>query len=348
MWATAGSRLDGRYLLEAQLGKGGMGAVWRARDLALGRTVAIKIVDSPGDRRLKAESRLRREARLLGGLTHPNLVQVYDCCETDEGAFIVMELVEGESLAARLARDGRLAPGEAAAIAALCAGALDAAHLAGVVHRDVKPSNIMLSGANVKIIDFGVAATTDPTDTTGAFGLFGTVAYLAPERATGAPATPAADLYALGVVLYQMLAGRLPFVADESISMLYAHTATSPIPLPLDVPPPLAEVCLYLLAKEPGMRPATGRMAQALLEAAPLDAPAVRPASVPAHAPEHAHEQHEHEQPEPSIPAPRVHVDAPKLPLWQPEPEPTHTPQHARSHDSAPMKHLTRWLTRGQ
>ena len=273
MHVTAGLRLAGRYELERQLGRGGMGAVWLARDVSLGRAVAVKLVDSDDPAHRRAQGRLRREALAMGSLTHPQVAQVYDYCETDDGAFIVMELIDGESLSVRLSREGRLSAAESVRIAALCAEALDAAHRAGLVHRDVKPSNIMLTGDNAKVVDFGIAASLEPTEATTAFGMFGTVAYLAPERATGATVTPASDLYALGVVLYQMLAGHLPFNAEESMAMLYAHTAASPLPMPSDVPPDLVGICLDLLAKDPAARPASAFTVAARLKSASVTTP---------------------------------------------------------------------------
>jgi serine/threonine protein kinase len=270
MRVATDSMLADRYRLEKQVGSGGMGTVWQARDVLLGRAVAVKLVDSPASVQGRAEVRLRREARALGSLSHPQVARVYDLCETGGDLFIVMELVEGESLAARLARQRQLPPAEAARIAMLCADALAAAHLAGIVHRDVKPSNIMLTGRDLKIIDFGIAATLEPSDTTATAGLVGTVAYLAPERASGAMATPATDVYSLGVVLYQMLAGRLPFQGEESIAMLFAHATQPPDPLPPTVPPALAGLCLRLLAKDPGSRPQTSVIAAVLRKIGPL------------------------------------------------------------------------------
>jgi eukaryotic-like serine/threonine-protein kinase len=270
MRVATDSVLAGRYQLEKQVGRGGMGTVWQARDTLLGRDVAVKLVDSPAGEQSRAEVRLRREARALGSLSHPQVARVYDLCEADGDLFIVMELVHGESLAERLARQGHLPPTEAARIAMLCADALAAAHLAGIVHRDVKPSNIMLTDRSLKIIDFGIAATLEPSDTTATAGLVGTVAYLAPERATGAPATTATDVYSLGVVLYQMLAGRLPFQGEESIAMLFAHATAAPDPLPPTIPPVLAGLCLRLLAKDPGSRPQTSVIAAVLRKIGPL------------------------------------------------------------------------------
>lgn len=308
MLATDGVTLVGRYLLEDRLGHGGMGSVWRARDLVLGRQVAIKLTDRPGAARGAAERRLRREAMVISSLTERRLARVYDYFETEDGSFIVMELVRGESLSARIKREGRLPLAEAAWIVAECAEALHAAHRAGVVHRDVKPSNIMLqsgvphagtvhTGAvhtesiatqqDVKIVDFGIAARTRPavnrhpcapepveveTETmTG--NILGTIAYLAPERVSGAPDSPAADLYSLGVVFYQLLSGRLPFQATEPIAVLCAHADGRAAPLPDDIPPPVAELCLRLMARDPADRPASGAAAAAELRALDVEHP---------------------------------------------------------------------------
>jgi len=274
-----GPTLSGRYRLERRLGSGGMGSVWRAHDQLLGRDVAIKLVD-PGTTadRLGSGERLRREARAVGALAHPGVARLFDYCDTAEGAFLVMELAEGESLAAQLIR-GPIPVARAVDIAAQCADALDAAHRAGVVHRDVKPSNIMLTPRGVKLVDFGIASTAGESALTAAGRVLGTAAYLAPERATGRPATSAADLYSLGVVLYQMLAGRLPFRAEDPVSMMYAHTAADPLPLSGDVPAALAEICRALLAKTPEARPRTGAAVARMLRAASLEraASAVEP-----------------------------------------------------------------------
>jgi len=248
-----------------------MGSVWRAHDQLLGRDVAIKLVDSgAAAERLGSGERLRREARAVGALAHPGVARLFDYCDTPEAAFLVMELAEGESLAAQLVR-GPIPAARAVDIAAQCADALDAAHRAGVVHRDVKPSNIMLTSRGVKLVDFGIASTAWDSALTAAGRVLGTAAYLAPERATGRPATPAADLYALGVVLYQMLAGRLPFRAQDPVSMMYAHTTADPLPLSGDVPAALAEICRALLAKDPQARPRTGAAVARMLRAASLE-----------------------------------------------------------------------------
>ncbi len=264
MQIERGKVLAGRYRIEGPLGRGGMGSVWRALDMRLGRPVAVKLAatsptsnSSPG----QARRRLRREAEALAALSEPTIARVYDLVEADLDVCLVMELVGGESLAARLNRQPRLPAAEALEIAGQCAQALEAAHRIGIVHRDVKPSNIMLGPDGVKVVDFGIAAHIGPScaDTTATMPrqLVGTAAYLAPERALGAQAAGAADFYSLGVVLYQMLAGHLPFRADESLAMLYAHTRKAPEPLPADVPSPAALLCMRLLSKKPERRPTT-------------------------------------------------------------------------------------------
>jgi serine/threonine protein kinase len=279
--AADGPTLDGRYRLERRLGSGGMGSVWQGRDLLLGRKVAIKLVASPvtaGPAIGGGDERLRREAKALGALAHPGIARLYNYCERSEHTYLVMELAEGDSLAAHLAR-GRIPPERAVDIAAQCAEALDAAHRAWVVHRDVKPANIVLTAQGVKLVDFGIASTAGDGALTAAGRVLGTAAYLAPERATGRPATPAADLYALGVVLHEMLAGSLPFRERDPIAMMYAHTAADPLPLPNDVPPALAEICRLLLAKDPAARPRSGAAVARMLRDAPLDV-LVRPRPV--------------------------------------------------------------------
>lgn len=293
VWATDGATLVDRYLLEDRLGRGGMGCVWRARDLLLGRQVAIKLTDRAGAGRGSAERRLRREAMVIGSLTEQRLARVYDYFETDDGSFIVMELVQGESLSARIKREGRLPLAEAVRIVAECAEALHAAHRAGVVHRDVKPSNIMLTDSrdstvpDIKIVDFGIAARTRPAPSrssgaqevveleteTMTGNIVGTIAYLAPERVSGAPDSPAADLYSLGVLFYQLLSGRLPFEASEPIAVLCAHADGRADPLPADIPPLVAELCFRLMARDPADRPPSGAAVAAQLRALDVEHP---------------------------------------------------------------------------
>jgi serine/threonine-protein kinase len=262
--------LGGRYRLRAFLAAGGMGAVWAAEDAVLGRQVAVKLLGEwlAGDP--VAAERLRREARAAARLAHPNVARVLDLGEEEGRPYLVMELLEGESLAARIARSGPLAPAEAAGIAAAVADALHAAHRAGVVHRDVKPGNVFLTaGGDVKVLDFGIAAAAWEGSLTGG-ELIGTAAYLAPERALGRPATPAADVYALGVVLYEMLSGRPPFSGEDGLALASAHIHARPVPLRQAapwVPAPLAAACERALAKDPAERPASAAAFAELLRA---------------------------------------------------------------------------------
>jgi serine/threonine protein kinase len=278
--AVDGRCLGGRYRVGALLAAGGMGEVWAARDLLLDRPVAVKVLGGAlaGDGR--AAERLRREARSAGRLDHPNIARVLDLGEQDGRPYLVMELLEGESLAARIDRAGPMAPAEAARVVAAVADALQAAHAAGVVHRDVKPGNVFLTSAGeVKVLDFGIASATGETGlTTG--DLLGTAAYLAPERALGRPATPAADLYSLGVVLYELLAGRRPFQGGSDVELAMAQVNARPAPLALvapATPPALAAACEHALAKDPAARPPSAAAFARRLRSPEPAGPATRP-----------------------------------------------------------------------
>ncbi|HEY6709361.1 MAG TPA: serine/threonine-protein kinase [Actinomycetota bacterium] len=275
MTEVAGRLLGGRYRMEALLAGGGMGEVWAARDLLLDRAVAVKVLGGAFAGDARAAERLRREARAAGRLEHPAIARMLDLGEDGGRPYLVMELLEGESLAERIAR-GPMGPVEAARVVAAVADALEAAHRAGVVHRDVKPGNVFLtSDGGVKVLDFGIAsAAGDTALTTG--DLLGTAAYLAPERALGHQATAAADVYALGVVLYELLAGRRPFEAGSEIELAMAHINADPVPLAMvapSVPPSLAAACQQAMAKDPAARPRSAA-AFARLVAAPGPAPA--------------------------------------------------------------------------
>jgi serine/threonine-protein kinase len=261
---------DGRYRAVRRIDAGGMGEIWEADDTLLGRRVAIKILaeELAGDR--AAVRRFRREARATAKLDHPNVIRVYDFVD-GEAPFLVLELLEGHTLADRLRRDGALPPAEAARIAAAVADGLDVAHRAGIIHRDIKPSNIMLTASGgVKVMDFGIAAAWEAHSTTGQ-QLLATASYTAPERITGGRASPAGDLYSLGVVLYEMLTGRPPFVADNAEQLLRAHLEVAPRPvrsLVFWVPPEVAAACEAALAKDPAGRPASAGALAARLRAA--------------------------------------------------------------------------------
>ncbi|MGY0235353.1 protein kinase domain-containing protein [Longispora urticae] len=265
--------LGGRYRVEEELGRGAMACVCRATDLRLGRSVAVKILDKAdvfGPTTLK---RFEREARTVASLSHPNIVGVWDTGSEAGVPYLVLELVDGDSLATRLA-DGPLSVPEAVRIAVqLCEG-LAAAHAAGVVHRDIKPANILLTPTGVaKICDFGIARLrqTDVTEEalTAAGMIIGSSDYLAPEQATGRQVDGLTDLYALGAVLYAMVSGGPPFTADTPLGVVHQHVTTVPPPLSAavpGVPAALEDLVAGLLAKDPAARPATaGEVRSALL-----------------------------------------------------------------------------------
>jgi hypothetical protein len=264
--------LAGRYRLVRRLASGGMGQVWRANDEILGRAVAVKLLRSEYAEDPEFLDRFRAEARRTAALSHPGIASVFDYGETGdpdaEGttAYLVMELVEGEPLSALLAREGRLSPAHALDVLAQSALALDSAHQAGVVHRDVKPSNLLLRRDGVvKVTDFGIAHAADEAPRTEAGMVVGTAAYLSPEQVACRPATPASDVYALGVVTYECLAGRRPFTGDHPIALALAHRRSAPPPLPDDVPDPVRELVACTMSKAPQARPpsagALGRQA---------------------------------------------------------------------------------------
>jgi hypothetical protein len=253
--------LGRRYRLLHRIAVGGMGSVWEAEDELLHRPVAVKLLSDALASDPRFIERFRREARAAAGLTHPNVAGVFDYGEDGDGAYIVMELIPGETLAARLYREGRLPPAESVRIAAEAAAALESAHGAGVLHRDIKPGNIMLTpDGTVKVMDFGIASPVagaaqrlTATGTT-----LGTATYISPEQASGGSATPASDVYSLGVVLYEMLTGHPPFEAEEPVAVAVAHVRESPRPvrsLAPDVPPQVAAATERALEKDPALRP---------------------------------------------------------------------------------------------
>ncbi len=254
--------LAGRYRLTDRIAAGGMGEVWRGEDQLLNRAVAVKLLPTgrAGDEAFLA--RFRAEARYAASLSHPGIARVYDYGESSEfgGAYLVMELVRGEPLSAILARAGRLSPDATLDIVSQAARALDAAHQAGIVHRDIKPGNLLVAvGGATKITDFGIATAVRAAQTahlTETGMVMGTAMYVSPEQATGAPVTAASDIYSLGVVAYECLAGYAPFRASEPLAIAYAHKHAPVPPLPPDVPQPVADLVYDMLAKTPDRRPA--------------------------------------------------------------------------------------------
>ncbi|MET8404088.1 serine/threonine-protein kinase [Streptomyces sp900116325] len=262
----------GRYRMVARLGRGGMGEVWRGVDEVLGRPVAVKLLlNQRADE--AAIARFDLEARTAAQLTHPHVVAVYDTGTDLERHYLVTELLDGRSLAEELAARGPLLPASVAGIGGQVADALAAAHGQGVVHRDVKPGNLLLaSDGTVKVGDFGIAHFTDESTAglTLEGQIIGTSAYLAPERAVGQPAGPPADMYALGCVLYELLLGHPPFRAETPAAMLYQHVDAvpdSPDRHRSDLPKAFAAFVMELLAKYPEARPTAAEAVEFLASA---------------------------------------------------------------------------------
>jgi serine/threonine-protein kinase len=250
--------LSGRYTLERSLATGGMGTVWLARDDVLDRPVAVKLLNEGLLADEHAAERFRREAMTAAAVTHPHMANVFDYLDHDGRPGIVMEYVEGETLATRLARCAPLPADEAVHIAVGVLEALEAAHAAGIVHRDIKPGNILLAtDGSVKVTDFGIARALGSSDLTQTGMLMGTPHYIAPEQVAGEPASPASDVYAVGAVLYEMLTARKPFEADTPVAVAMARLHAEP-PLPstlhASIPPGLEQVAMRALAREPGQR----------------------------------------------------------------------------------------------
>ncbi|MDO4792060.1 MAG: serine/threonine-protein kinase [Buchananella hordeovulneris] len=247
----------GRYRPLEMIATGGMGEVWRAADERhADHEVALKVLrpDLAGQRTLLM--RMEAEARNASGLHHPGLAAVLNWGVDGPSAWIAMELVEGRPLTDFLRGGVRLEPARVAYVLGHTAAALGAAHQGGIIHRDVKPSNLLITPAGqVKLTDFGISIAADQTPMTQAGQVMGTAQYLAPEQAMGRPATPAGDLYALGVVAYEALAGRRPFTGKSDVDIAFAHVNDDVPPLPADVPPRLAQLVMSLLIKDPTRRP---------------------------------------------------------------------------------------------
>jgi serine/threonine-protein kinase len=266
MVAGVAGVLAGRYRLEACIAVGGMGQVWRGRDLALCRPVAIKLMNDRYASDPEAPARFKAEARYAGRLCHRGVAKVYDFCENDR-PFLVMELVRGPSLAQVLG-GGPLQPGRALDVIAQVAWALQAAHSAGIVHQDVKPANLVVDPDGlVKLTDFGIACRSGSVPVNWAGMISGTSAYLAPERLAGGRAIPASDLYSLGVVLYECLSGARPFTGT-ALEIALAHQLREPPPLPASIPMAVTRLVADLMSKDSRGRP--GNAASVAVRAARL------------------------------------------------------------------------------
>jgi eukaryotic-like serine/threonine-protein kinase len=255
---TAGTALGGRYRLDRRIAVGGMGEVWVGHDLTLGRDVAVKVLREEFAGEAGFLARFRTEARNAASLSHPNIAALFDYGEQGGSSYLVMELVAGEPLSDVLEREPVLPESRLLPVLAQTARALHAAHLAGVVHRDVKPGNILVGpGGRVKITDFGVSTAPDQAPMTATGMVMGTAQYLSPEQAVGRPATAASDLYSLGIVAYEALAGRRPFTGPTAVDIAVAHVNDPVPPLPPHVSPALTALVMRLLSKDPAERPAT-------------------------------------------------------------------------------------------
>ena len=284
MRPTQGVSFGGRYELQSRIAIGGMGEVWEATDHVIGRTVAIKILKDEymGDPGFL--ERFRAEARHAALVNHEGIASVFDYGEENGSAYLVMELVPGEALSTVLERDGALSADKTLDIVAQTASALQAAHAAGLVHRDIKPGNLLITpDGRVKITDFGIARIADQVPLTATGQVMGTVQYLSPEQASGHPASPATDTYSLGIVAYECLAGKRPFTGESQVAIAMAQINEQPPPLPPTVPIPVQNLVMAMIAKKPSDRPSSSatvaRAAQALrrgdLNSAAIAVPAI-------------------------------------------------------------------------
>ena len=265
MRPTAGLTFGGRYELSSRIAIGGMGEVWQATDLVIGRTVAIKILKDEylGDPGFL--ERFRAEARHAALVNHEGIANVFDYGEEEGSAYLVMELVPGEALSTILEREHVLSTDRVLDIVAQTASALQAAHAAGLVHRDIKPGNLLITpDGRVKITDFGIARIADQVPLTATGQVMGTVQYLSPEQASGQSASPTTDVYSLGIVAYECLAGKRPFTGESQVAIAMAQINETPPDLPVTVAEPVRNLVLSCIAKKPEDRPSsTANLARA-------------------------------------------------------------------------------------
>ena len=255
-----GQTFGGRYELKSRLAIGGMGEVWHAVDTVIERSVAIKILKEEYVSDQAFRERFRAEARHAALVNHEGIAGVYDFGEEEGSAYLVMELVPGEALSVILERERILSAERVLDIVAQTASALHAAREAGLVHRDITPGNLLITpDGRVKITDFGIARAADQVPLTATGQVMGTVQYLSPEQASGKTASPLTDIYSLGIVAYEALAGRRPFTGESQVSIAMAHIKNPPPPLPENIPLPVRNLVLSCIAKKPDLRPASAQ-----------------------------------------------------------------------------------------
>ncbi|MFD2840781.1 serine/threonine-protein kinase [Populibacterium corticicola] len=259
MKPQAGLALGGRYRLIRQIAVGGMGEVWVAKDESLARDIAVKVLKEEFVGNADFLNRFRVEARNAASLSHAHIAQLYDYGEQDGSAYLVMELVHGEPMSDLLEREPVLPLGRLLTILSQTSRALHAAHVGGVVHRDIKPGNIIIEhSGDVKITDFGVSLAANQVPMTAAGMVMGTAQYLSPEQAIGRPATGASDIYALGIVAYEAIAGNRPFTGKTPVDIAVAHVNEPVPPLPRTTHAELANLVMRMLSKDPLERPRSG------------------------------------------------------------------------------------------
>ena len=332
--------LGDRYQLQEPIGRGGMATIYRAQDLRMDRVVAIKVLREVYSTDPKFVTRFQREAKAASSLQHPNIVQVYDYGQTDGNYFIAMELVEGTDLRRYLRSRGVLAIDRAIIIAHDVALGLGAAHRRGIVHRDVKPQNVLVGrDGSIKLTDFGIASVykdinAERLTTTGM--TLGTVQYYAPEQAQGEIVSPAADVYALGIVMYEMLTGRTPFDGDTPVAVAMQHIQDAPLPpreLNPSIPPELEEIILRCLEKQPEMRYRDGSaLARALEMLGDAELGEQMPAPLPGNSLPGTLQSAPLYNPVPQRPGPRSSVSSPGQMLDAPIYEPPYPTPAANGH----------------
>ncbi|MDQ3703956.1 MAG: protein kinase [Chloroflexota bacterium] len=349
-----GKLLAGRYRLLEKVGEGGAAEVFRARDQRLDRTVAIKLLRPQFSYDDPSRKRFAIEAKTAAGIAHPNIVDIYDFGESDDGSmFIAMQFVQGVNLKDLLQKRGRLSSAETIAIARQACYALQAAHERGLIHRDVKPQNILIDKAgHVHLTDFGIVKALSGPALTQSGMTFGTAAYMSPEQATGAPIKAAADLYSLGCVMYEMLCGMPPFTGENPAIVAYKQVWEQPRPLHdvvAEVPPSLESIVMRLLNKDPGRRYESAQDLVADLDAlnvtssqptqaVPVSSPQVTGAAVPPHVPLAAEVGQPVQMPATPAEVPPARVSLPQ-PLTQAPPQvtvPTPAPAQTRQVTPAP------------